>query len=988
MEQYPLLQTKLYIPPVRPELVSRPRLLERLNVGLGQIPPVFSRKLTLISAPAGFGKTTLVSEWVHEVRAHPVGAHRDAPLRVAWLSLDEGDNDPARFLAYLIAALRTIEANMAKGTLSALQSPGVADANTPPPAEAILTSLINEITTIPHRVLLVLDDYHLINAQPVHDALTFLIEHLPPQMHLVIATREDPHLPLARLRVRSQLTELRATDLRFTSSEAAEFLNQVMDLDLSAEDIAALETRTEGWIAGLHLAAISIQGRKDTSSLIKSFTGSHRFVLDYLIEEVLERQSEGVQTFLLRTSILDRLCGPLCDAVRFGTAESADRSVRAATARADAVLRRGASLHPRGAGLHLDPSASGQETLEYLEHANLFIVPLDEERRWYRYHHLFADLLRRRLRQTQLEQMPTLHLRASEWYEQNGFTDEAIEHSLRGDDFERAAHLIEEQADALWQRGEHAKLRRWLEGLPIELVFSKPQLCIYHAWHLFSSGQLDASEQSLQAAEEALGPGTDGAREASPTERDQYPHADRERLQGRVAATRSFIASHQGDVPGIIQHARQALEYLPEQDSAWRSGAAIALGDAYAYKGDMAAAYQTRLDALEMSKAAGNIYLILTANLKLAIILRQQGRLQRAIEICQQQMQLANESGISQTVVVSGLLATWGETLVELNNLDGAIDQAKKGVELAERAGDVAMLGWSYLSLTRALLSRGDVAAAQELIQKMEHIDREYDMPPWIANLMAAWQARIWLAQNELEAASQWVGERGLDTGKQPTPQHEMEYTVLARILLAQGRLDEATSLLQRLLKAAEAGSRTSSAIEILMLQALAFQAGGEPARAMTRLERALTLAEPGGFIRIFVDEGLPMAQLLYTAAARGMMSDYTARLLAAFDDGTKDDADAHIRRTAGQKREHPIVRPSSPARSTAEGLVEPLSERELDVLQLLAEGLTNQEIASRLFLALNTVKAHTRNIYGKLGVHSRTQAVVRARALGILPLI
>jgi len=405
----PLLQTKLYIPPARPDAqrVSRPRLIERLDAGI-------RRKLTLVSAPAGFGKTTLVSEWVQAT------GEVAPPIAIAWLSLDEGDNDPTRFLSYSIAALRTIEANIAKGVLSALQSPQ------PPPAEDILTVLINEIAAIPGRILLVLDDYHLIEAQPIHDALTFLLRHLPPQMHLVIATREDPPLILARLRARGQLTELRAADLRFTSSEAAVFLNQVMNLDLSAEDIAALERRTEGWIAGLQLAAISMQGRKDATSLIESFTGSHRFVLDYLIEEVLNQQSESVQTFLLQTAILDRLAGSLCDA--------------------------------------LSGQDNGQAILESFERANLFIFSLDESRRWYRYHHLFADLLRQRLHQTQPEQLPILHRRASEWYEQNGFIDEATAHALRAEDIVRVANLIEEHVDALWGRGEHTKWQSWLGG--------------------------------------------------------------------------------------------------------------------------------------------------------------------------------------------------------------------------------------------------------------------------------------------------------------------------------------------------------------------------------------------------------------------------------------------------------------------------------------------------------------------------------------------
>jgi LuxR family maltose regulon positive regulatory protein len=831
-----------------------------------------------------------------------------------------------------LSGVEGIGADIGKGALSALQS------LQPLPTEAILTGLINEIAAIPDRIVLVLDDYHLIEARPIHDALTFLLRRLPPQMHLVIATRDDPPLPLARLRARGQLTELRATDLRFTSSEAAEFLNQVMDLDLSAEDIAALERRTEGWIAGLQLAAISMQGREDTASLIKSFTGSHRFVLDYLVEEVLEQQSESVQAFLMKTAVLDRLTGSLCDAVRFGDAKS-----------------------PPG-------QDNGQATLEMLQRANLFIIPLDEERRWYRYHHLFSDLLRQRLRQTQREQVPTLHHRASEWYEQNGFIDEAIEHALCAEEYERAAHLIEEQADAIWQRGEQAKLRRWLAGLPVELVYFKPQLCVFLAWYLFGSGQQDAAERCLQAAEQVLDLSPGRTTETSPIERDQPPGPDRMKIQGRAAAIRALMASFRGDVPGIIQYARQALDHLPERDSAWRSSAAIALGDAHSFNGQSVAAYRARLEAWEASKAAGNIYMILIASLKLAVTVRQQGQLQRVIEICQQQLQLANEGGLSQTAVIGWLLAIWGEVLAELDDLDGAIHRAKNGVELAERGNDVGMHGWGYLCLMRVLYSRGDMAGAEEMIHKMEDVARENHVPPWITNLMAAWQARIWLAQDKLDAASQWVRERGLDADGDPTYLHEMEYVALARILIAQGWLDQATTLLERLLEATETGGRTSRAIQILMLQALAFQAEGDTPRAMAALERALTLAEPEGFIRIFVDEGPPMARLLYEAAARGVAPDYVRRLLAAFP-------------VAESEQAHP-----STTQAPKPDLIEPLSERELEVLQLIAEGLTNQEIASRLFLALNTVKAHTRNIYGKLGVHNRTQAVARARALGILP--
>jgi len=922
MQQQSLLATKLYIPPTRPELVSRPRLIERLNSGL-------HRKLTLISAPAGFGKTTLVSEWLASCE------QLEPKVRAAWLSLDEGDDDPARFLAYMIAALRTIESTIGKGVLSALQSPQ------PPPAEAVLTALINEIAVIPDRIILVLDDYYLIEAQPIHDALTFLLLHLPPRMHLVIASREDPHLPLARLRARGQLTELRATDLRFTSSEAADFLNRVMDLDLSPEDIVALENRTEGWIAGLQLAAISIQGRNDTPSLIRSFTGSHRYVLDYLVEEVLEQQSEIVRTFLLQTAVLDRLTGSLCDAVRFGCAEPPGSS----------------------GGTALTDQDNGQATLEMLERANLFIVPLDEERRWYRYHHLFADLLRQRLRQIQPEQVPTLHHRASEWYERNGFADEAIEHALRGGDFEQAALLIEEHVAAVWQRGEHRRLRHWLAGLPVELVFSRPHLCITHAWDLFTSGQHDAAEQSLRAAERALDPVNI---ETSPPGQDPLSGSDRRQVQGRIAAIRAFLASYGGDLLGTIQHAGQALDNLPEQDTNWRSTAAIALGDAYSLSGELEAAYRARLQALEASKAGGHMYMI--AKLKLADTYRQQGQLHRTVEVCRQQWELAQEIGLSETVVAGWLLAIWGETLAELNDLDGAIRQARKGVKLTERGKDVMVIGWSNLCLMRVLFSRGDMAGTAKIARKLEDIARKHDLPPFVTNPMAAWQARMWLAQGNLDAAAQWASERGLYSDEGPILLREMEYMALARILITQGLLEEATKVLQHLLGAAEAGGHTTRTIELLMLQALATQAGDDTTQAMVRLEQALTLAEPGGFIRIFVDEGPPMARLLYEALSRGIAPNYVQRLLAGFPVAEPEPTDPSI------------------SKAQESDLIEPLSERELEVLQLMAEGLTNPEIASRLFLSLHTIKAHARNIYGKLGVRNRTQAVGKAKALGVLP--
>jgi LuxR family maltose regulon positive regulatory protein len=653
----------------------------------------------------------------------------------------------------------------------------------------------------------------------------------------------------------------------------------------------------------------------------------------------VEQQSESVQTFLLQTAVLDRLTGSLCDAVcSKGTATGQD---------------------------------NGQHTLEMLEQANLFIVPLDNERHWYRYHHLFADLLRQRLHQTQPDRLPTLHSKASEWYEQKGFIDEAIEHALRGQYFERAATLLEDQFGDNYEHIDQTLLRRWLAEMPEELVCSRPRLCILHAWNLFSFGHLDAAGRRLQTAEKMLDRDIDQELDSSP-DKDQLSDTNRMELAGRVAVIRSFLVSYSGDMPGTIQYASQALEYLPEQELQWRSAALIALGDAYAGQGQMAAAHKARSDALAAGKASGDIYILTIVNLSLAEVLRQQGKLQQVIDICERQLKRADDGGISESALVGWLFGIWGEVLAELNDLDRAIDQAKKGVKLAARGRDVFHIASSNLYLVRVLFSSGDITGAEDVIQSMENTAREYDLPLRTLLELSAWQVRMWLAQDKLEAASQWVADRELDPQGELTYLHEMEYIVFARILIAQGRLGEATPLLQRLLEAAEAEERTSKVIEILILQTLAAHSGGDTDQAMSTLKQALTLAGPGGFIRIFVDEGPPMAELLTRMKDEGgRMKEYVHKLLAAF--GMQKDV--HPFDSAQDKSSSLIPQP----------LIEPLSEREIEVLQLIAEGLTNREIANRLYLSLNTVKVHTRNIYGKLGVNHRTKAVAQAQRLGLL---
>jgi LuxR family maltose regulon positive regulatory protein len=911
-----LLATKLFIPAIRPELVSRSRLIEQLNTSL-------SGKLTLISAPAGFGKTTLVCEWVDNLQKQELSAD----YKIAWLSLDESDNTLLRFLAYLITALNqsgSSDKSFGNSALDMLQSPHA------PRYEIVLTTLINEIAALPNKLILVLDDYHLIETQLIHDALCFLLDNIPPQLHLVIITREDPLLPLSRLRVRGQLTELRAADLRFTSPEAAEFLNQTMSLNLSQDDVAALETRTEGWVAGLQLAAISMQGQKEPAKLIQAFTGSNRLVLDYLVDEVLHQQPPAIQDFLLDTAVLGRLSGPLCDAVRFGDGQP-------------------------GTG-----QEKGQAILERLERANLFVIPLDNERQWYRYHHLFADLLRQRLRQIKPELESILHSRASVWCEGEALTEDAVEHALQAGDFERSAALIAELADELWKSGEHPKLRGWLEKLTEEWVCTQPQLCIYHAWFLFSTGHQESAERFLLAAEQALD--TDIT---TSSQSQLILGPGRAQLKGRLSAIRALALSWGKDFPAMIQEASAALELLPKDDP-WCSMAELVLGDAYFYKGDIQASYQTRLKTLEACQPKDDLFFFMISNLKIATSLSEMGQLEAAIEICRRQLDFARQHGLTQTIFAGWAMGLLGVTLAERNEFEDALEFTSKYVELT-KDNDLGFVGSSYMFRAKVQFYMGDYEGADITLKELADIGKKHYLPHYISGRLKAWQARLNLIQNRLEAVNHLIEESDQNTEKGISLIYDDIVVVRARLLLLQGNYQQASQILESLIEPTQAGGSTTRLIEVLALLALVKHAAGEAFSAIQYLTCALSLAEPGGYVRVFVDEGPQMARLLYEALSQGIASNYVQHLLAAFPS------------TKGEQ-------PESRKTQIVDGrLIEPLSERELEILQLIADGLTNQEIGSNLYLSLNTVKAHTRNIYGKLGINSRTQAVARARALGIL---
>lgn len=891
----PILTTKLYLPPTRAKTVLRPRLIERLNE---------ARRLTLVSAPAGFGKTVLVSAWA-------AGCGRP----VAWLSLDEGDNDLGRFLIYFVAALQTLAAQspamagLGDGVLGLLHA-------SPPPIELILTTLLNQIAALPHPFVLVLDDYHVIDAAPVDSALAFILKHQPAQLHLVIATREDPPLPLARLRAREQLTELRVADLRFTPAEAAHFLNAGMGLNLSAQEIAALETRTEGWIAGLQLAALALQGtlvlqgglsasldasthHKHTAQFIQSFTGSHHFVMDYLLEEVLQQQAESMQTFLLQTSILERLCGPLCDA----------------------VLDHGAT--------------SGQARLEAIEQANLFIVPLDDERRWYRYHHLFADLLRQRLSQTAVAAaggVAELHRRASQWYEDQGLEIEAFHHAALAQDMERAERIIEGQGMPLQFRGGAVPIFNWLASLPTAVLDARPLLWVTYASVLLVFGQVKGVEEKAQAAEKAL---------------QGRPWDDQTRdLVGRIASIRATIAVTQHELEAIITQANRALTYLRPDNLPVRTSITWALGYAHHLQGNREGARQAYAEALPICQRIGHITIGMMCLAGLGQIQETQNELHQAAASYQEALQWVGEAPpppmCEAYLGLARLAYQW-------NDLDKAQAYWQKSVPLARQIENTDRLALGMLFQVRLQWAQGDVAGAEALLAQAAQMIHAHHFEQQVAELVAL-QMGLRLQQGDVATAVALAEAHPLPLSQ-------------ARLFLAQGETEAALAVLASYRQQVEAKGWQDERLKTMILQAVAFAAHGDKGQAVRCLGEALKVAEPGGFVRLFVDEGAPMMRLLSEASARGGLSAYGRQLLAALAPAA----------------------PKQPIGTAVQPLMEPLSPRELEVLRLIAQGLSNGEIAERLCLALSTVKGHNQIIFGKLEVQRRTEAIVRARALGLL---
>jgi LuxR family maltose regulon positive regulatory protein len=939
----PLLKTKLYIPPVQPGLVSRPRLVARLNQGLRP-----GSKLTLVSAPAGFGKTTLLSEWIHMV-----GAHRDAPLQAAWLSLDEGDDDVVRFWSYVIAALQTLDPAIGQTALGALQASQAG----PPPLEPLLISLLNDVTTRlagDRPSVLVLDDYHVLRTEALHESLDDLLDHLSPALRLVVASREDPPLALSLLRGRGQLVEIRAADLRFTPAEAVELLNAAMGLQLSAEDIAALENRTEGWVVGLHMAALSLQGQTDPEAhdFVSAFAGDDRYVADYLLDQVLRRQAPHIQRFLIRTSILDRLCGTLCDAV----------------------------LATQGM-LPGSPFAGSKEVLEYLERSGLFLLPLDNRRHWYRYHHLFADLLRSRLQATSGQPLPdgregveeaALHLRASVWYEGEGLIAEAMDHALAAADYVRAADLIQRYyKETIWL-GEHALTRKWLEALPEALIRSRPYLClIYGALSLGHSAERAGGW--LQAAEEAW------ETQDGPSDGSEGPPSlsDHEVFVANLLDIRTIIADVRGaSSEEIITLTLQALERTPESIPSLRAAMFQRLGWCYLNLGEEGAADRFFLQSKALGETSGHHGNTIGATCGRAIIAWGHGRLREAVAICRETLHSFVEplerSG-RRLPAAGNLYIILGRILLELYELEDAEPMLLKGVELAEltlRSGDL-LDGYHALACLRCMERDFEGAFAW--------MDKAARTCTWVPEGVRALWARVWLWRARVEKddyyldlALEWA--RGRDVAH--PAEDDWELQSLAQALIAGHRaygepdLAPLHSILDERLRLAEAADRVDLMIYILILKSLALHAEGQVDQAMGPLERALALAASHHFVSSFLRHGAPMEALLREAAARGIAVAYASKLLAALAGKAGD------RET---KTEPQIQRPPQ------QHLLEPLSEREMDVLRLLNSALSSSEIADALYVSVNTVRTHIRNIYAKLDVHRRSDAVSRAGELGLL---
>lgn len=892
-ETSPLLLTKLYVPPPRPAPVPRPHLITRLNAGL-------SRRLTLISAPAGFGKTTLLREW----RAAPPAAE----MPWAWLSLDAGDNDPLRFWDYFIAAVQTVRGEI--GVASRLR---LFDFPTPP-IERTLAPLLNDLSATTEELLLVLDDYHHIEAESIHEGMAFLLDHLPPHIHLVVAGRTQPPLPLSLWRGRGELSELHGEELRFSPAETALFLNRVMGVAVTDEQAAALTARTEGWIVSLQMAALALQEREDVEQFIAGFGGDHRSVSDYLVEQVLEGQPAPVQGFLLKTAVLGRMCGPLCEAVT--------------------------------------DEMDGEAMLARLEAANLFLVPLDDQRRWYRYHHLFAEVLRHQLQRANPDAIPALHRRAARWYAQNELVEEALEHAFAGEDFAWAADVIEAQYTYRGIMLDNMALARHLLRLPPELMYERPRLLTMVASTLGLAGSYYPAVKELLAGAEMHFEGG---------ELDDL-NADAERRYERfnLSILRINAAGHALDPEGVDEGLAWLLERLPAEDHRLRHIAYTRAANSYVDCGETLAAEWAVNQAMRHPLPATDPH-YLRCQVSVAWAKFARGDYNGMMKIMQQNWPILEQHKNSAGGWRRG--TAWDQTFIgwllyEWNDLDAALNHLQLGASIAMEMRSDVIRYYSLSRLALVHLALGDVDAADRAIWNLTHGESFFGL---LTSSISAWQARYWLLRGDVESAGRWARESGLSIYDDPAfPRCVFIYPAFIRVLTAEGRGEESLHLLDLLTQRAEVKGRLRHLVEFRVLQAAALETQGDSQAALDALEKAVVLAEPAGRIRTFVDEGPIIGDLLGRLLPRTTAPAYVEKVLAAFPD-----------------------RAVSSARSSLSAL----TARETEVLGLVAQGLSNQAIAEKLVVAVSTVERHLNNIYAKLQVHNRVQAVNRATALGLLPL-
>ncbi len=888
MPSPPLLITKLYMPPLSPQIVPRPRLTQRLQA---------AAPLLLISAPPGFGKTTVMREFI---------AAADQPA--AWLSLDPADNDPPRFWRYVLGALQTLSPQLADEALTLLQT-------TPdPPLELIATLILNAIAEQLPAFTLVLDDYHQIETTAIHTSLAYFIEHLPPNMRLALLTRSDPPLPLARLRARRQVVELRVNDLRFEVDEAAAFLRQTAGLDLPSSDVAAMEQRTEGWITGLQLAALSLRGRSDARQFVREFTGSHHFIADYLIDEALAQQTPEIQDFLLRTSILDRLTGPLCDVV-VGT----------------------------------EPGRSA-ELLDQLVRANLFLIPLDEVRTWFRYHHLFAEVLRSVLKQRLPGEVADLYARAAEWLAGHGWLAEAIDLDLKAGETDRAADHLAQIVDTLRARGEQHMLDQWLNRLPESSIAARPVLALARALQLSTAHDLSGAETWLDRVERAI-----------------ETHAPSPGLIGDALLLRASIAQRHNDFVRVIDLARDALRWLPADDVVRRARAMHALAVALSYEAHVAEAIQFFEQAVHTAEDAAEVNIVIHGTANLGIVLSAQGQWRRAHAALLRGLQFAREQGVEHLPTVGRLHSTLAVILHDWHQLADAITHFQAGIELHDRATDPynRMLARAQYAVT--LQMRGEATEAQRWLAEAQRLADEHHLHKLSCVQLIAAQVDVWLSQDNRTALATWLANCGLAIDDALSTVQEPEHYAYVRALLGLGQPDRALPLIDRLRAEAASAGWHGTELEARVLRCVALQQLGRSAEARTELLDLLPQAESAGRIRLLVERGPVMHALLRETLPHitdSNVRQHAERILAAFD---------------------PVTIPSSAIKPAAQPLIDSLSERECEVLRLVAEGLSDRQIADRLVLAVGTVKRHLNNVYGKLGVNSRTQALARARDIGLL---